>query len=69
MRSASAKAIAEASNHIGKKPWQKPRVQQISMSKEFDPSRGISRAQWEAALELRVKAERMREDPQAQSRG
>jgi uncharacterized membrane protein len=55
---ASAKIVAEDLNQIGKKPWNKPQIQRIALTADFDPSSGHTRAQWEAGLKLLASAER-----------
>jgi hypothetical protein len=47
-----------------KKPWETPRLQVLSISGKFDPRSGMTRAQWEAALDLCARAT----EPPRQSR-
>lgn len=65
MTNASAKVETSTFNRSGKKAWQKPQVDLIAMTEDFDPSSGNSREQWKAALELRGVAAQLR-GPQAQ---
>ena len=58
MRNATAKLDRLLSTDTGKKAWRKPQIRSISLSENFDPSSGLTREQWAAALQLKARADK-----------